>query len=237
MSNWGHYAKFGPDMTPKNPSAPTRVRRSRSVSPGRPPKSEVEARWRHIFAVASREFIEHGYSAASVARIATDAAVSKKTIYARFPSKDALLVEVVSDMVSRLHEVVTDAMSISEGDPEHMLTSFGIEVARNWAHSEEVGIYRLIVSEANRFPQLAALYRDSMSRFGTTLADYLRQQDAAGILTVADADAAARQFGMLVYGPIREDVLLGDTITDDDIADVVRRGVDVFLGGYQRRAR
>jgi AcrR family transcriptional regulator len=154
--------------------------------------------------------------------------VSKKTIYARYPSKDALLIGVVTDLVSRLHERVVTAMGMSEGDPRHMLTSFGTQVARTWSHPEEIGLYRLIVSEATRFPQLASIYRDGMRRFRTTLADYLSQQSELGTLTIPDPDAASHQFGMLVYGEIREDALLGDTITDDDIASVVERSVHVF---------
>ena len=42
---------------------------------------------------------------------------------------------------------------------------------------------------------------------------------------------------MLVYGEIREDALLGDTITDDGIAAVVKRSVHVFLNGYATPAR
>lgn len=223
---------FVPDMTLKRPAAPARRQRARSVSPGRPPNSEVPARLRHILAVASAEFINHGYAVASVARIASEAGVSKKTIYARYPTKDALLIAVVTDLVSRLHERVIAAMSTSEGDPHHMLTSFGTQVARNWAEPEEVGLYRLIISEATRFPHLASIYRDGMRRFRTTLADYLRQQSDLGTLTIPDPDAASHQFGMLVYGEIREDALLGDTITDDDIATVVQRAVHVFLTGY-----
>jgi AcrR family transcriptional regulator len=187
---------------------------------------------RHILGVASAEFTNHGYAAASVARIAAEAGVSKKTIYARYPTKDALLVAVVTDLVSRLHERVIAAMSTAQGDPHRVLTNFGTQVARSWTEPEEVGLYRLIISEATRFPQMASIYRDAMRRFRATLADYLSQQNDLGTLTIPDADAASHQFGMLVYGEIREDALLGDTVTEDDIAAVVKRSVHVFLTGY-----
>lgn len=208
------------------------TRRRRSISPGRPPNSEVPARLRHILGVASAEFINHGYAAASVARIASEAGVSKKTIYARYPTKDALLVAVVTDLVSRLHERVIAAMNTAQGDPHHVLTSFGTQVAQGWTEPEEIGLYRLIISEATRFPQMSSIYRDAMRRFRGTLADYLRQQNDLGTLTIPDPDAASHQFGMLVYGEIREDALLGDTVTEDVIAAVVKRAVHVFLIGY-----
>ena len=223
---------FGSDMTTREPAAKSAPRQRRATSPGRPPNSEVPARLRHILAVASAEFTNHGYATASVARIAAEAGVSKKTIYARYPTKDALLIAVVTDLVSRLHERVIAAMSTAQGDPHHVLTSFGTQVARSWTEPEEIGLYRLIISEATRFPQMASIYRDAMRRFRATLADYLSEQSDLGTLTIPDPDAASHQFGMLVYGEIREDALLGDTVTEEDIAAVVKRAVRVFLTGY-----
>ncbi len=212
--------------------ANTALPRARAVSPGRPPNSELAARQQRVFAVASAEFVRYGYAEANLSRIAADAGVSKKTIYARYPTKADLLVAAVSDLASRYYEGVDAALHSSEGDPEHVLTTFGLQAARNWATPEAVGIYRLIVSEVARFPELAAIYRDTMDRFRTTLAEYLHEQCTAGTLDIADPDAASHQFGMLVYGEIREKALLGETVTDDDIHAVVLSAVSVFLTGY-----
>ena len=223
-------------MTAKGVASSSRPR-PRAVSPGRPPAAAVAERLRHILRVASAEFVARGYAEASVSRIAQDAGVSKKTIYARYPSKDVLLVAVVGDLAMRSHEAVVEAMDTAEGDPEHVLTAFGTMVAETWRSPEEVGLYRLIVAEALRFPELASLYRDTMERFRATLTEYLQNQCAEGTLDIPDAEAAARQFGMLVYGEIREKVLLGETVTDDELAVVVRRAVRVFLTGYATTRR
>ena len=58
-------------------------------------------------------------------------------------------------------------------------------MARTWAHPEEVGLYRLIISEAMRFPQLAEIYRGTMSRLRRTLAAYL-----AGACGKSNAEAS-----------------------------------------------
>ncbi|WP_162272681.1 TetR/AcrR family transcriptional regulator [Nocardia lijiangensis] len=209
----------------------------RAVSPGRPPASTLAARWRHIIAVAAEEFVTHGYAEANIARIAREAGVSKKTIYARYPSKDELLIAAAGDLAARSHEAITAAMATSGGDPERALTAFGTQIARGWTSPAEVGLYRLIVAEAIRFPQLAAVYRDVMERFGATLASYLREQCALGNLSIPDPEAAARQFGMLAYGGVREKVLLGETVTDEEIGAVVQRAVQVFLVGYSSSRR
>ncbi|MBJ8345655.1 TetR/AcrR family transcriptional regulator [Antrihabitans sp. YC2-6] len=209
----------------------------RAVSPGRPPKSAVAALQRQILRVAGAEFLSRGYAEANMSRIASDAGVSKKTIYARYPSKDELLVAVTSDLATRSYQRVIAAMSASDGDPEHVLTSFGTQVAEAWASPEEVGVYRLIVSEAPRFPQLASIYRDTMDLFRVTLAEYLKEQCAAGTLEIADTDVASRQFGMLVYGEIREKGLLGEPVTNDELASAVKRAVKLFLTGYATMRR
>ncbi|MFE9320667.1 TetR/AcrR family transcriptional regulator [Nocardia sp. NPDC052278] len=196
----------------------------------------MAARLRHILGVAAAEFVNRGYAEASMSRIAADAGVSKKTIYARYPNKDALLMAVAGDLATRSYEGVLTAITDSDAKPEHVLTGFATQVAKTWATPEAIGVYRLIVSEAARFPQLAAIYRDTMTRFRSTLADYLQKQCDVGTLAIADVDAASHQFGMLAYGEVREKGLLGETVTDDDIAAVVRRTVEVFLRGYATSA-
>lgn len=187
---------------------------------------------RHILGVASTEFLTRGYAQASLSRIASDAGVSKKTIYARFPNKDALLVAVISSLAGRSYEDVMKAMAATDGEPAHVLTEFATQVARTWASPDAVGVYRLIVSEAIRFPQLAVLYRETMDRFRSTLADYLQQQCEAGVLEIADVDAASHQFGLLAYGEVRERGLLGESMTEEELAAWVERTVHVFLDGY-----
>ena len=86
-------------------------RRPRSVSPGRPPASTLASRWRHIMAVASAEFVTHGFAEANVARIAAEAGVSKKTIYSRYRTKDELLIAVVGELAERSNEAIVSAMA------------------------------------------------------------------------------------------------------------------------------
>ena len=74
---------------------------------------------------------------------------------------------VAGDLATRLYERVMTAMTASDGDPEHVLTGFATQVAKNWASPEAIGVYRLIVSEAARFPQMASIYRETMDRFRT----------------------------------------------------------------------
>jgi TetR/AcrR family transcriptional repressor of mexJK operon len=187
---------------------------------------------RHLISVASDEFVARGFSEASVSRIARDAGVSKKTIYARFPNKDALLVAVIEDLATRAREAVLEGMTTMTGEPTQVLTRFGMRIARDWTSPRAVAIYRLILSEVGRFPQLAEIFTTTMEVIRSTLATYLRDQADAGTLAITDPDAACRQFGMLAYGELRERTMLGETVTEEMIAATVGHAVTLFLDGY-----
>lgn len=203
--------------------------RPRAVSPGRPLKATLASRWRHIMAVASAEFVDHGYAEANVARIAARAGVSKKTIYSRYGSKDELLVAVIGELAARCCEAIESAMTTAVDTPESTLTSFGMAAARNWIAADSVEFYRLVITETPRFPELATVYRNVMAGFAGTLAKYLRAQQQLGTLAFADPERAAYEFGLLAYGDIRERALLGDSVTEADIFSAVEAAVRIFL--------
>src|SRR6516225_1359006 len=74
--------------------------RRRTVRIGRPPRElagEVETR---ILDAARRVFLERGLAGASMDEIAGRACAGKPTIYARFPSKEALFTAVVMQSVA-----------------------------------------------------------------------------------------------------------------------------------------
>jgi TetR/AcrR family transcriptional regulator, mexJK operon transcriptional repressor len=219
------------DMSTEKPSALSR-RRPTGISPGRPPQAAVAARMRHLISVASDEFVTRGFSEASVSRIARDAGMSKKTIYARFPNKDALLVAVVEDLATRAREAVLDGMTTMTGEPTQVLTRFGMRTARDWTSPREVAIYRLIISEVGRFPQLAEIFTATIEVMRSTLATYLREQVDAGTLAITDPEAACRQFGMLAHGELRERTMLGEKVSERMIAATVGHAVTLFLDGY-----
>ncbi|BBZ42029.1 TetR/AcrR family transcriptional regulator [Mycobacterium conspicuum] len=210
-------------------------RRPASVSPGRPPNSELEARRGRMLEAAATEFLSRGYADASIARMARAAGMSNKTFYARFPNKDALLLEVAGELASASLNAAVGAVADAQADPEHGLLAFGLQIARGWQSPWVVGLYRLVIAEAPRFPELAGMYHTTMAQLRTALSDYMREQAKRGALDIVDPDSAARQFGMLSFGEVRERALLGEPFTDEQLQAIVRRGVRVFLHGYARR--
>src|SRR5262249_10010295 len=74
--------------------------RRAAVRLGRPPKGLAGAVEDRILGAARKVFLERGFEGASIEEIAETARSGKPTIYARFPSKEALFTAVVMQSVA-----------------------------------------------------------------------------------------------------------------------------------------
>ena len=84
----------------------------------------------------------------------------KPTIYARFPSKQALFTAVVERLVRRNTNL--DAISCAGGSIEERLDGLAAVILTRVLTPETIGLIRVAVAEARRFPDLAT----SVSRMG-----------------------------------------------------------------------
>ena len=104
-----------------------------------------------------------------------------------------------------------------------------------------LALYRLIVAESARFPELAAeIYAVGAGRMLATLADYLSWETRNGRLRVADPPLAAEQFVGMLTGRLQLRAVLGVGPTPDE-GELKRRAnyaVSCFLTIYgpQNRA-
>ena len=100
---------------------PGRVTRSvRAESPDQPGKRLTPAAAR-ILQVASQLFYEHGLHAVGVERIAEEAGVTKKTLYDRFGSKDALIVAYLAARGERYRAHIAEQVDQAGADPTRRL--------------------------------------------------------------------------------------------------------------------
>ncbi len=125
----------------------------RGVRYGRPRRElagQVEER---ILDAAGRVFLEHGFQGASVDEIAEAASAGKPTIYARFPSKQALFTAVIERLVRR--NTSLDAFACAGGSIEERLDALAALILTRVLTPETIGLIRVSVAEARRFPDLA----------------------------------------------------------------------------------
>ena len=135
-------------------AAPERGQVKRSaIRCGRPPrelKGRVDER---ILDAAGKVFLERGFSGATVDEIAEVAGAGKPTIYARFPGKEALFTAVMERLVRR--NTSLEAIPCAGASIEDRLEALAAEILRRVLVPETIGLIRIAVAEARRFPLLA----------------------------------------------------------------------------------
>lgn len=155
---------------------------------------ESETKRQQILTGASAVFAEHGYEGASMSAIARQAAVSKGTLYNYFANKADLFAAFV-EQCCREKLPVALAPVREDSPPREILTAVARAMVRLITQPDSLMLYRIIVSEAPRFPQLGAVFWENGSRVAiATLANWIREQEANGTLKTDDPVFAAEQF-------------------------------------------
>jgi len=139
-----------------------------------------------LLAAACEAFREEGYQV-SIDRIAARAQVARQTLYNHFHSKDALFGEVVR------HSIQSVLVTLDgDGDVRATLLAFGDAYRTRLLSPEGLAIFRTMVAEAPRFPELAKqFFRQGPHTTRKRLAKYLAQAMEAGELRKDDPDFAA----------------------------------------------
>ncbi|MEW7376829.1 TetR/AcrR family transcriptional regulator [Pseudomonas putida] len=130
-----------------------------------------------ILAAAGRMFIEHGYEGASMEEIAKAAAVTRQTLYNRFPEgKESLFVAVAERMwrAFSVMNVATDERALA--DPRKGLMQIGTEFACFWSGPAAADFLRMVIMEGRRFPVLADRFDEVIQAPAmTVISDYLAE--------------------------------------------------------------
>lgn len=188
------------------------------VRTGRPPldrAGEVEER---ILDAAHQVFLERGFDGASIDLIAETARSGKPTIYARYPNKEALFAAAFTRRIAIKNARVA-SHRFSGSTIEERLASIGTALLDETITEEFLGLARLAVSEARRFPDLASeLSRMARGRGVETVARLLADVAQSGGLGSLPADgqdrllSAARAFADLMLLPLMMRALVGESL-------------------------
>jgi len=182
-------------------------------------------------------FLEAGYDRTTLEQVARAADVSTGTLFKHFPTKAALF----GAIMARVWESDAGAEAPAPpaaGDPRAGLSAIGLDYARLLRAPNVEGLFRVIVAEAPRFPELGReLYARGKKPYLDHLHRYLEAECAAGTLAVEDVAMAARQFlGMindLIFWP--RFLVVDLEIADGDVRRVVSEAVETFAARYGRR--
>lgn len=201
---------------------------------GRPSASEGEQRLQHIVDMALKLFLENGYGATSLDKIAAAAGIAKTTIYRHFGDKKGLF-ETCMDMATRDFRVQLAETSLRTQSVEDALRAVALCLLDVLHKPESISLMRLLFAEAPRFPELGRVYHTrAKSIFLTEFSTFLERNVTAGALRIASIPTAADQFHHLVMASRFFDVLLGaiDIPTSAEKAQIAEDAVRMFLARY-----
>jgi AcrR family transcriptional regulator len=192
-----------------------------------------------LIAAATRVFLREGYGLASIDKVAAEAGVSTRTIYERFKNKADLLAAVITRLVDRDMEGVLATAELDRLDPKEALTVIARTITGRVRDPDSAALFRIVATEAQRFPELAAKMRDSSKqRWDGAVANYFRGQIQQGTLSLADPDRAAVLFLQMVCAELHECLLFGsaEAMAQIDFTPHLEQVIDIFLFGAAPRA-
>jgi len=194
------------------------ARHPTAARPGRPPTLTQAERKRLILDAAEEVFTEIGYGPATMEEIARRAGMSKRTLYALYPDKRALFVDLIGDVDFSMVEPPLGRAPNRAELRKHFLTLSEFAVGRR-----QVEMTRLVISEAKQCPELAEEYHDRVIRkaernFADTLRAFGKRDDAAATLLGA------------ILGELHLRMLLGvEPLSRRQIGTLIDSAIDVTL--------
>jgi TetR/AcrR family transcriptional regulator, mexJK operon transcriptional repressor len=196
---------------------------------------------RAIIEAATTLFLRNGYQGTSMDEIAAAAAVSKQTVYKNFADKEHLFSDIVQGVAANSEAVIADLTAVlqtpvrSAADLAPVLT----ELARRYLDAvlapHVLALRRLVIAEADRFPELARDYYERAPARGIELiASALRGYAGQGLLHMQDARLAASHFAYLVLSIPQDRALFcpGEKLPPAQRDHLAIQAVRVFLAAY-----
>jgi TetR/AcrR family transcriptional repressor of mexJK operon len=200
-----------------------------------------------IVRAATELFLHQGYAATSTEQIATIAAVSKQTVYNQFGDKETLFRDIILGVTATAEAFVDDLPEAFAGittpaEVEPALRTLARRYLAAVTQPQVLALRRLVISEATRFPDLAAAYyRLAPARVLTALRDQLHNLAGRGLLILADPDSAAADFAFLLLGRSLDRDMFHVQPTEPEPTDNSHgdlhadHAVEVFLAAYRAR--
>ena len=185
-----------------------------------------------IFEAATRAFRDEGYDSTSMDRVAELAAVSKRTVYNHFGSKEALFQAVIQHLIEQMHE----AKKIP-WDPdrtlEEQLTDFARVKAAVFTNPTWLGLLRVALGVFIRYPELGRETMCQAQAGEDSLVLWLEGARAAGRLKVEDVPTAAQIFWAMVSGALFWPTVFDMPLPPEERDGITQELVLTFLARYR----
>ena len=180
-------------------------------------------------------FLERGFAGASTDAIASEARVSKQTLYAYYPSKEVLLIDVLRHLIHEdpQNQLATmDEVSLSTPDEVRRALGFLAQgLIASLMQPDYLALIRVVIAETPRLPQLGSLFRSVVpERVLENVSAILEGAQRGGVIGVVDPDAASRMFaGALLTYAILDGLLVDDSPPRPPTPEQIEAVVELFM--------
>ena len=188
-----------------------------------------------ILDAAVRLLLAKSSDTVSMAMIATEARVSRRTVFNQFGSKEALFSAAMQRVWVRIPMTEITANTNALRDPMGTLKQVGLAIMTFWLPQEAIDTARMVIRESTRYPKLSETYINKGKRPTLeALIAYMKQLQTADLVAIDDADLAARQFVGLINEPLVFYRVLGlaEIPRPDRARLVVDEAVTMFFARY-----
>lgn len=128
-----------------------------------------DARPQELLAAALAQFVERGFAATRLEDVARRAGVSKGTLYLYFENKEELFKAVVREHIVHAIGAAEQTVAEFEGHSAELLRAILMRWWDQIGATELAGITKLMMAEANNFPDLAQFYNEEVIARGNRL--------------------------------------------------------------------
>lgn len=165
--------------------------------------SDLTAKPRAVLDAAAQLFLAQGYGGVSMDAVAKRACVSKATLYAHFPGKEALFRSMIAEQCERMASEATAPAEPAEGIGM-ALQRLNLTLLRFLVAPSTLAMHRVVLAEAQRDPGLAeAFYAAGPARGRERIAAWIAEEQRRGRLRAdADPNRAAADLSALLRGDL-----------------------------------
>lgn len=205
------------------------------TSQGRRGRPANEALGQTIVAAASELFVELGFQATTLDKVAQRARISKLSIYRHFENKEALFSAAIE---AHCHQFAPQALIEGlDGSAEDQLMAVGSFLLRTLLSPDVRSVEAMIMADKTNQKSLSKLHYEAGPAYITSQIEVLlRQLHSKTILNVPDPLQSARLFGALIKG---SDLLMisgfdeAKAKDDNEIEAYCRSAVAMFIAAHR----
>src|SRR6266852_6580172 len=221
-----------PTSTTRKPRRPRRVR----APLGPRWRRRKDARPEEIITAALEVFADRGFAATKLEDVARRAGVTKGTIYLYFENKEALFKALIRQTIV---PVIAQGEELAKSFPGSARELFERLVREYWrlvGETSLVGIPKLMMAEANNFPELARFYYEEVVTRGHRLmAGVLERGIKAGEFRRVNVAVATK----LAMAPVMHAVVARKAFSacmpeGFDVAKYLDTHIDLYLHGISK---